>query len=317
MELVHNYQISLEELFNERIDYFITASGNQKRSTFLAENINLNNAKKLFLNTEKDSNHRITKENEKVFEKLGFSSFGTISDERKEVEQLLNSICREKPSSNMNILIDYSCMTKPCYASIVDFLVRNEPNHERINMFFSYTPKQINALPSKPKCKSVDFLFNYNVKENDKQNALVVGLNSNAEPTKEIIKKFQSVKTIIFIPEINHDSAYHNALYDFNKEILRNTPQENFFKYPAECPDQIASMLTSICLDLRLKHNVILVPQGPKTFALASILLTTRYPDIKLMHVNAVEKFPNDDGLPAGRPVIVKSVFYSDDEPDD
>lgn len=313
MELVHNYQININELCNEKIDYFIAASDYQKRSTFLAENFKKTTARKLLLSIENDQKNE---PNIKIFEDLGFIPLKTIENKRQEIEDILNKICEEKSSDILNILVDYSCMTKVCYASIVDFLLRNDLKNEKINMFFSYTPKSKNALPSHPKLRSIDPLFSYYKKENTRKTALVIGLNSNEEPTTDIIKHLDPEKIVLFIPQLNHDQQYNEALYNFNQEVIKNVPKNNVYNYPANNPDQIASMLTSVCLDLRLNYNVVLIPQGPKPFALASILLSTKYPDIRLMEISSSEIKPNDEGAPVGDPVIVKSVFCSEEEED-
>lgn len=313
MELVHNYQININELCNEKIDYFIAASDYQKRSTFLAENFKKTTARKLLLSIENDQKNE---PNIKIFEDLGFIPLKTIENKRQEIEDILNKICEEKSSDILNILVDYSCMTKVCYASIVDFLLRNDLKNEKINMFFSYTPKSKNALPSHPKLRSIDPLFSYYKKENTRKTALVIGLNSNEEPTTDIIKHLDPEKIVLFIPQLNHDQQYNEALYNFNQEVIKNVPKNNVYNYPANNPDQIASMLTSVCLDLRLNYNVVLIPQGPKPFALASILLSTKYPDLRLMEISSSEIKPNDEGAPVGDPVIVKSVFCSEEEED-
>jgi hypothetical protein len=315
MELVHNYQISLDELCNERIDYFIAATDHQKRSTFLAENMGHLHAKKILLPAGEMCEE--TKKNKQIFDGMGFLSFQTLKDERKEVENLLNRILETNRAGTLNILIDYSCMTKTFYAAIIEYLLKNDPDNERINMFFSYTPKTINALPVKSKIRSVDPLFSLNQKNTEKMKALVIGLNSNGELAKELIKSLQPSKTVLFVPKMPHDPNYHEAVIEYNQELIKKTPTENVYIYPAQYPDQINSMLVSACLDLRLHYNVILVPQGPKTFALASILLSTRYPDVKLMEINAIEKKPDHQGLPAGDPVIVKSVFCPEEDSDD
>ena len=61
-----------------------------------------------------------------------------------------------------------------------------------------------------------------------------------------------------------------------------------------------------------------LVPHGPKTLSLASILLSVRYPDIKIYDLKPKdEKAELDIGLPSGEPVVLKSVFVVDDDEED
>ncbi|NJK86465.1 MAG: hypothetical protein HC906_11345 [Bacteroidales bacterium] len=314
MELVHSYQVGLNELCTERIDYFIAASGYQRRSTFLAEQVRIGDAKKILLTPADGQNPELQQKNEEVFAKLGFLSLNTLQNERLEIEKILHQICNETHCKDLNILVDYSCMTKLSYASIIDFLIRNDLPNERINLFFSYTPKQINTLPAKIKVKSLQPIVEFNQKVNQKPTSLIIGLNSNIEPVKEVIERISPSRIFLFVPRFQHDECYHSNISILNGELIERVPSENVFKYPANQPDQIISMLTSVCLDQRLDSNVILIPHGPKTFALSSILLTFRYPDIRLLEIDQSEKKVQDEGFPANDPIIVKSVFSQEED---
>ena len=119
-------------------------------------------------------------------------------------------------------------------------------------------------------------------------------------------------------PYFSHDKEYFNWLIQQNEPFLSKIPLERIIKYPAQNPDQISSMLTSLCLDLRLDSTVFIVPQGPKTFGLTSILLSVRYPDINLWKLKSKEKkIVSDEGLADGEPIIIKSVFCPEDDLDD
>ncbi len=319
MELVHNYQVAPGELSTERIDCFITASGYQKRCTYLAESLPLQNAEKLVITFDENHKSALRSAHEMVFEKLGFNSVRALPHDAGKIEEFLRKICNTRSGGSLNILIDYSCMSKVWYAFIIDFLIRNEFNTERINMFLSYTPKKNNALPVKSKWKSLEPILPYfSRNKKGKPVSLVTGLNSNLEPTLSLIREIRPATIFAFVPAFAHDTEYYNKLLAFNKSFLDKVQPEKIIKYPAHRPDQISSMLTSVCLDQRLDNDVILVPQGPKTFALAAILLSIRYPDIMIMELKSTAGHHDDDeGIPAGEPVIMKSVFCSEEEADD
>jgi hypothetical protein len=134
---------------------------------------------------------------------------------------------------------------------------------------------------------------------------------------KELIGKLKPSSTFALIPYFMHDGEYCQKIIDNNQSVLKNIPSEKVLKYPAERPDQISSMITSLCLDLRLESNVILVPLGPKPFSLASILLSVRYPDVMIYDLKPADnRIKEDPGLPAGEPVILKSVFCPEEDAD-
>jgi hypothetical protein len=57
-----------------------------------------------------------------------------------------------------------------------------------------------------------------------------------------------------------------------------------------------------------------IIPQGPKTFSMMSMLLSVRYPDVKLWEVIIKDpKTSPEHGQPVANPIIVKVSFISDE----
>ena len=318
MELVHNYQVSFNELLTESFHYIIAASGYQKRSTYLVENINTGKSENLVITFNEQANHELRLENQKIFQKLGFVSINAAPDESSDIERMMQRICSGKISGTLNILVDYSCMTKVWFATIINYLLKNDFHAKRINIYFSYTPKKVNTVLQKSRLKSYEpLIFGSEQNLKKKPLALIAGLNNNSDIMKELIDKLKPASTFAFVPYFIHEEEYYHKIMENNASVLKNIPSEKIFKYPAEKPDQISSMITSLCLDLRLDSSVVLVPQGPKTFGLASVLLSVRYPDVMIVDLKSKDhKVKADPGLPAGDPVILKSVFCIEEEED-
>jgi hypothetical protein len=315
MELIHTYQISLEELKTERIDFIITASGFHSRCTYLSENIDLANTKK-HLFTLDDSNYvKLRKENESVFIKLGFLPFLEDVKSGKEIEKLLDELCRNNKSEILNIIVDYSCMPKKWIAIILDFVSRNELPEQRINIFFAYTPKKF--LPNIKKIVEYigPIIEPKDLIKNDSNLTLIAGLDNNYESIIKLTKDINPQKIFAFVPDPAFDEAYSKSVYKKNKPLLKKIGDENIIKYPANKQDEINSILTSLCLELRLNSRVIIVPLGPKTFALTSLLLSLRYPDIKLWDITSkIYNYNPKAGKASGKPVILKATFCNDNE---
>jgi hypothetical protein len=61
-----------------------------------------------------------------------------------------------------------------------------------------------------------------------------------------------------------------------------------------------------------------IIPQGPKVFSMMALLISLRYPDIKLWEIigrNGTRA--QGTGLPSSDPVIVKVSFQDDDNEED
>jgi hypothetical protein len=315
MELIHTYQISLEELKTEKIDCIIAASGFHSRCTYLSENINLEDVEKHLITYDDNDYIKLRKENESVFIKFGFRPFMEKARSGKEIEKLLEYVCRNNAFETLNILVDYSCMPKIWIATILDFISKNELPEQRINIFFSYTPKRF--LPNIKKI--VDFIGPIiepkDLIKNDGNLTLIAGLDNNYESIVMLAKDINPARICAFIPEPAFDEAYSKSVIEKNRPLLEKIGSENIIKYPANNQEEINSILTSLCLELRLNSRIIIVPLGPKTFALTALLLSLRYPDIKLWDITSkIYKYNPKGGIASGAPVILKVAFCNDDE---
>ncbi len=315
MELIHTYQITLEELNTERIDCIIAASGFHSRCTYLSENIILENVAKHLITFDDNDYIKLRKRNESVFIKLGFRTFIEKARSGKEIEKLLEYVCRNNEFEILNILVDYSCMPKIWIATILDYISRNDLPGQRINIFFSYTPKRF--LPNIKKI--VDFIGPIiepkDLLKNESNLTLIAGLDNNYESIVKLTKDVNPARIFAFIPEPAFEDAYSKSVIKKNKPLLEKIGHENTIKYPANNQEEINSILTSLCLELRLNSRIIIVPLGPKTFALTALLLSLRYPDIKLWDITSrIYKYNPKGGVASGDPVILKVAFCNDDE---
>ncbi len=316
MELAHICQISCRELKHENIDFLIAASGYQARSTFLSGMIKHHHAQKFVLSfTEKD-HPEMRRKNETAFSAMGFHPVETAPDNPQITESLVNRICKASKSDEMKLLVDYSCMPRSLFASILDTITRNDYPSRKITAFFSYTPKKFNLEAQKntirylgPMISSKDHL------KSSKPVALIAGLDNSFRSTMELIRKLNPATVVAFVPGNRHDPGYRSSVLENNKRLLDSLDNNSIVSYEALEPESINSKLTSLCLDLRLKHEVVIVPQGPKSFSLISSLLSIRYPDVKLWEIITALK-PDDpnDGAAEGEPIVLKVTFCRDEE---
>lgn len=318
MELAHICEVGLRELKYENIDFFMAASGYQTRSTHLAGMIPASHAHKYMLSFTEDSHSEWRRHNDEAFSSLGFQMIKAAPDKFEEVETLIKRICNTTTSSDIAFLVDYSCMPRLWFASFLESITRNDFHARKITVFFSYTIKKFSLEAQKntirylgPMITSKDHL------KKNKPVALIVGLDNSFKSTMELIKKLNPSTIVAFIPENRYDPEYKESVIENNKGLLDNLHKNNIVSYEALDPEAINSKLASSCLDLRLKHEVVIVPQGPKPFSLASSLLSIRYPDVKLWEIiTAVKSSDPNDGAAVGDPVILKVTFCQDDEED-
>jgi hypothetical protein len=316
MELAQICQVNCRELRYEKIDFFIAASGYQIRSTYLAGMNPVPHAKKYMFSFSEDNHEALRLKHDSEFSEMGFKTFKSTSDKPEEVEELIKQLINTSSLREVNLLIDYSCMPKQWFAAILEGITRNEFQAKKITVFFSYTPKKFSLGAQKnsiqyfgPMVLSKDHL------RKSKPIALVVGLDNSFKSTMELIKKLNPAKIMAFIPDNTLDTEYTASVLENNKQLLDLLDRNDIIHYESLEPENINIKLTSKCLNLRLKHEVVIVPQGPKSFSLVSSLLSLRYPDIKLWNIITTEKsHDRNNGAAEGEPIVLKVTFCSDEE---
>jgi hypothetical protein len=314
MELSHLNQVNFNELQLEKCDFLIASAGNQSRCLFLAEKLHQSVQRKILLTTGlADPKKNISKHIEQ-FEQLGFKNTPLSSDVLKDITKLMHELC-DHPSHHINIIIDYSCMPKKWYAVFIDCLTRHSYIADRINLFLSYTPKVFEKNPGR---HAIDYmgpiLFNRDNLKDKKPVSMIAALDMFPNSIMEAVKKVKPQKLLAFIPYCSHDPEYSEKVLENNRSLLGKLDNNSIIKYEADRPEEINTLLTSYCLDERVASEVMILPQGPKTFSMMSMLLSVRYPDVKLWEIIMKDqKSDHDNGIPVANPIIVKVSFISDE----
>jgi len=153
MELAQICQVSYRNLRSEKIDFLIAASGYQMRSTYLAGMNLAPNARKYMLSLSEEDHHELRHRHEAAFLEMGFQIFKATPDKPEEVDDLIRTLCKSSSGKEITMLVDYSCMPRVWFASILDSITRHDFHTKKINVFFSYTPKKFSLKTSKSTLK--------------------------------------------------------------------------------------------------------------------------------------------------------------------
>lgn len=315
MELVQVCEIDPGELRHEKFEGFIAACGYQSRCHYLADMLHSDIRNKILIVIDEASNNEARSENLEKFRRLGFRSIYANMDESTAIEHISRQLFTKK-SGKLNFLIDYSCMPRKWYAHFIDYLSAHNFQCKRIQFYLSYTPKVFDRINGHMDLDSFGPLLNGRDKLKEQRPvALIAGLDHKPGIMQEVVKKLKPARLIAFVPRCNHDPGYTETVLHSNKDLLKKLDPQRIIYYNASEPETLNSLLTSFCLEQRLNSEVMIVPNGPKTFSVMALLLSVRYPDIKLWELQ--EKSKNGKtgtGKPAGLPVVVKVCFQDDDE---
>ena len=150
MKLKYAQQISFSDFKNDTYDFIIAASGYETRATALSEKISRQFKNKFVLGfiEHKELPQRI--ENDKIFNSLGFIEFLAKEGSYEEIISVLDEILKANLfEDKLTVVVDYSCMTKVWYATILNYFLNKYSEIKNLELIFCYTPSQF-AVPKTP-----------------------------------------------------------------------------------------------------------------------------------------------------------------------
>ncbi len=309
MEFIGSSQITPGILEKENFDFLIVAAGYEPRAVYLIENYHIRAEHKIAFSYS-ENEQKAGENNKRIFEKHGFS-FVRLSGSKylpleNELKIQINSVDRE----NISILVDYSCMTKLWYASMINFFISEQEAKRNIKVFFSYT------LAAFGKNKHFRLAFKFRPLSlgskqsgSDKPTALIIGLGMEKGLADIAIKKIKPDVIYLMYADPSPDTDYVQQVFLNNHELVEQTEIKNLVNYPMDNLDQLSEILTKTALQLRLKYNVRIISLGPKVFSLISFLLASRFPDINVWKMGWGQTKLYPDRRAIAGPLILKVQF--------
>ena len=313
MDLLNARQVPFDRVYRNDIDLVIAVSGYEKRSPYLMERIKLGDETKFVLAFSEKMKELNRPENDRIFAKLGFRTLITSGNQPLDVGRLIDSL-PPKPGRVLRILVDYSCMTKPWYASFIEYFSMNSLPYHRVHILFSYTRSGY-IEPRKP--KPIRFAeplgYGSHVIMAGRPLALVIGLGYEKDRAEFLQRAVNPEETFCFYSDPVADDRFIEKIYLNNFRLIDSLHKSHVFPFPLENMQAADRILTDLCLRLRLKYRIILAPLGPKPFALLCMLMGVRYPDVEIWRVGAGTLENVYDRIPEGEP-LVYSVEFGQDE---
>ena len=313
MELHETYQLLPEELNNLHFDLFISVLGYEKRGVYLIEKYNIHADRKICLAHSEKKGLLNRSDNELIFRQNGFEIINVSGEQIFPVDALLKSICTNR-SKVIRILVDYSSMTKVWYSGIINNLSGLGPVCNKIEVYFSYTPALFDQFKKQKPAKLAYSVVSEKRKplNNKKPLALIIGLGLNNLKAEMLIKSVKPSVVYLFYADPAHSIDYVQRLFKNNQSLIESTDIRNLHNFPLKDLEATSKMLTKLCLDLRLRYNILIAPVGPKVFTLITLILANRYPDIDVWRVSAGTNEPAIDRIGDGDPLIYAVDFVND-----
>ncbi len=126
------------------------AAGYEKRCIFLLENYKIKADKKIALAFREKSNQLHRKANNLALSQNGFTFIEMSGNDPSGLDKFLSSDVFQTGRKNITILVDYSCMTKLWYSTIINYFIREE-DEIRFGESFLFLYSCIIQYPEKSK----------------------------------------------------------------------------------------------------------------------------------------------------------------------
>ena len=289
MELEYGKQINLNSLTDYEIDVIIISKNHEKRWDSLLNNLRLHrsydSAFKLLL----------TYENELEDEVQGFKTIKPSVTNTDDITLALDSLFLSSRKEEITVLIDYSCMTKVWYYTIMLYFSQRSLGLSNAKLLFSYTPSKF-SKPQLPKHnnKIEPLPGKYRIPQS-KPKALIVCLGYEEKKAEGIIDYLDPKETIIIYSKPTIDKAFSYQIETSNKDLLDKI--DRVITYQFDNLVDIEGVLYSLYITLKNEYSIIIAPLGPKPFTFMAMLMSLKYNEIDIWRVSSgsdINKYPRD-----------------------
>jgi hypothetical protein len=275
MELNYGRQIDLDEIASKTIHFFLFACNHEKRVYSVYNHISQKNniVKAIGLCYKQPAKNK-----SKGIDLMAVKNHTEIYD-------LLDKELVAVLDGEVNILVDYSCMTKSWYYSIILYLSKRRLNLKRVMAYFIYTPSKF-SKPQKPKYNTdIAPLPGKYVVPTNKPKALIVCLGYEQKKAEGIIDHLDPKVCYLFYTDPAFDPDFVTTVKESNKDILSH--YSNVISFPFNDLLYLERQLTSLYYLLKDDYSIIIAPLGPKPFTFIAMLLSIRFQDIDIWRVGS------------------------------
>lgn len=116
--------------------------------------------------------------------------------------------------------------------------------------------------------------------------ALVAGLGYEVGKVVGAAEYVQAMRVIALVPE-SPIAEYEPEVIAANKLLIDDLPSQDVIRYKVDDPQRIVATLDAICNGLSSNHNLVLLPGGPKIFALACLLTHLIHSDTSVWRMSS------------------------------
>jgi hypothetical protein len=283
------------------IDMIVCASGYEKRSSYLARKISSKHIKRKIVLSFSDQKHIQTRiKNDSLFSNMNFLFIESDKDSSEFIIKIINSINEIEKDGTINLLVDYSSMTRAWIATFVNSI---RFINKKIKILFSYTLAKFKT-PSPLLSPAIGFYpipgFN-NLSIPDKPTALIIGLGYEKNRAAGLIEYFDAEQIFLFHTD---NEEYKNHIISANKSIIKQVSNENIIPYPIMDIAFTHTILYNLCLELSEHYRIIIAPCGPKPFSIISFITGIQLGYVDIWRISGENDPQKENRVPSDQTLV-------------
>lgn len=247
--------------------------------------------------------------NRKWYSENNVEIFGEIEDEafQPTVESLLSRRL-ELAQPPLKIAVDISCFDRYRLAVLCQVMQSHIRDHQAEVWFFysiaEYAPP-ILEFSVNARLQPVHPSFVGTRPDPLAGTVAIIGLGYEREKALGAAEYLQANEVFTYCPS-SSIKEYLPSVESANELLLNQMGMDNKFVYEVEQPAMLVSDLSSLVKGLLLKSAVILIPLGPKIFALACLLTAGLFPDVSVWRMSQGKSAPPTDRKPTAHFSVLK-----------
>lgn len=193
--------------------------------------------------------------------------------------------CAGGEQHNLKVFVEMSCLTRFRLASLVEALCQYRVDVTFFYALATFSPPGSDE-PANEFLEPVSPYFSGWSGDIDKPTAVISGLGYEHMKAIGVIDHLDAANTWLFFPKspiVEYDLAVESA----NELLLRDIDPSHLLKYGVFEFSDLCRDLFALSSSLRQSYRCVVLPLGPKLFALASLLAGAAYKELAIWRVSA------------------------------
>jgi len=300
------------EIFDADYDFLISALGYESRSRHIGISMLGNISRKVAIAFQ-DGQELSFEQNTSKLSEAGFEIINIAeSDVISFISSLLRSIAVEDGKA-IRGCIDISSITRLRMGNILQAISSFTETDVTIDITFAYNVAQYSApgaqLELATTCGPVSPFFAGWPDDPERPVAAVLGLGYEMEKALGALEYIEPAVSLLVCP-ISKDLRYDVGVVNANISLTSQSKSNELYRYHVDKGTDCIELLDALVSRLEDDFRIVILPFGPKLFALCSMLIAIRdYPKVGVWRISSSEPNLRRDHRPSETTVGLRVIF--------